>query len=81
MWAILEAIKTIKLSCLVNNKNMDLYLYNTLYVLKGGINLIFILKLRVKGAKMGFDDDDITITIKRTKFKAFLLHGLYAFNI
>jgi hypothetical protein len=30
---------------------------------------------------MGFNGDDITITIKGTKFKAFLLHGLYAFNI
>ena len=43
--AIPEAIGTIKLSCLVNNKNVDLYLYDTLYVLKGGVNLISMLKL------------------------------------
>ena len=60
---------------------MDLYLYNTLYVLKKGVNLIFILKLQVKGAKMGFNNDDITITIKKTKFKVSLLYSLYAFNI
>ena len=30
---------------------------------------------------MGFNSDDITITIKRIKFKAFLLHSLYTFNI
>ena len=81
MRAILEAIRTIKLSCLINNKNIDLYLYNTLYVLKGGVNLISILKLWAKGAKMGFNNDNITITIKGTKFKAFLLYSLYAFNI
>jgi len=80
--AILEVIGTIKLSYIVNNKNVDLYLYNTLYVPNGGINLIFILKLRAKGAKIGFNnDDDITITIKGTKFKASLLYRLYAFNI
>ena len=78
---ILEVIGTIKLSCLVNNKNIDLYLYNTLYILKGGVNLISILKLQAKGAKMGFNNDDITITIKRTKFKASLLYSLYTFNI
>jgi len=78
---ILEAIRTIKLSCLINNKNVDLYLYNTLYVLEGGVNLISILKLRAKGVKIGFNDDDITITIKGTKFKVSLLYGLYAFNI
>ena len=60
---------------------MDLYLYNTLYILKKSVNLIFILKLQVKGAKMGFNDDDITITIKGIKFKAFLFYGLYAFDI
>jgi hypothetical protein len=62
---------------------MDLYLHNTLYVLNRGVNLIFILKLRAKGAKIGFNnnDDDITVTIKGTKFKAFLLHGLYTFDI
>ena len=81
MQAILKVIKIMKLSCLVNNKNIDLYLYDTLYILKGGINLIFILKLQAKGAKMGFNGDDITITIKGTKFKASLLHSLYAFNI
>ena len=64
MWAILKVIRIIKLSYLVNNKNMDLYLYNTLYVLKGGVNLISISKLRAKGVKMGFNNDDITITIK-----------------
>jgi hypothetical protein len=77
----LKAIRTIKLSCLINNKNVDLYLHNTLYVLKGGVNLISILKLRVKGVKIGFNDNDITITIKGIKFKASLLYGLYAFNI
>ena len=76
-----EAIGTMKLSCLVDNKNVDLYLHNTLYVPEGGVNLISMSKLRAKGAKMGFDDDDITITIKGTKFKASLLHGLYAFDI
>jgi hypothetical protein len=83
VWAILKAIKTIKLSCIVNDKNMDLYLYNTLYVLNGSVNLISILKLRAKGAKIGFnnDDNDITVTIKGIKFKAFLLYKLYAFNI
>ena len=30
---------------------------------------------------MGFDNDDITITIKGTTFKAFLFYGLYAFDI
>ena len=60
---------------------MDLYLYNTLYILKGGVNLIFILKLQAKGAKMGFNNDNITIIIKGTKFKASLLYSLYAFNI
>ena len=79
--AIPEAIGTMKLSCLVDNKNVDLYLHNTLYVPEGGVNLISMSKLRAKGAKMGFDDDDITITIKGTKFKASLLHGLYAFDI
>ena len=80
--AIPEAIGTMKLSCLVDNKNVDLYLHDTLYVLEGGINLISILKLRAKGAKIGFDDDDdITVTIKGTKFKASLLYGLYAFDI
>ena len=80
-WATLEAIRTIKLSCLVNNKNIDLYLYNTLYILEGGVNLIFILKLRTKEVKMGFNNNDITITIKEIKFKASLLYSLYAFNI
>ena len=70
-----------KLSCLINNKNIDLYLYNTLYILKGGVNLIFILKLQAKGVKMGFNSDNITITIKGTKFKVSLLYSLYAFNI
>ena len=70
-----------KLSYLINNKNIDLYLYDTLYVLKGGVNLISMLKLQAKEAKMGFNSDDITITIKETKFKASLLYGLYAFNI
>jgi hypothetical protein len=81
--AILEVIRTIKLSCIVNDKNIDLYLYNTLYVLNRGVNLIFISKLRAKGVKIGFNNDDnnITVTIKGIKFKAFLLHGLYAFNI
>ena len=61
---------------------MDLYLYNTLYVLNRGVNLISILKLWAKGAKIGFNDDNnITVTIKETKFKASLLYGLYAFNI
>ena len=81
MRVILEVIRIIKLSYLVDNKNIDLYLYDTLYVLKGDINLIFMLKLRAKGAKMGFNSDDITIIIKGTKFKASLLHGLYAFDI
>jgi hypothetical protein len=76
-----EVIRTIKLSCLINNKNIDLYLYNTLYIPKGGVNLISISKLRAKGAKMGFNSDNIIITIKGTKFKVSLLHGLYAFNI
>jgi len=79
--AILEAIGTIKLSYLINNKNVDLYLYNTLYVLEGGINLISILKLRAKGVKLGFDNNNITITIKGIKFKASLFYSLYAFNI
>ena len=48
---------------------MDLYLYNTLYILKKGVNLIFILKLQVKGVKMGFNNDDITITIKKQNLK------------
>ena len=43
--AILEAIGTIKLSYIVNDKNVDLYLYNTLYILNRGINLISMLKL------------------------------------
>ena len=60
---------------------MDLYLYNTLYILKENINLIFILKLRAKGVKMGFNNNNITITIKKIKFKVFLFYGLYAFNI
>ena len=30
---------------------------------------------------MGFNGDDITITIKGIKFKVSLLYGLYAFNI
>ena len=60
---------------------MDLYLYNTLYILKGGVNLISILKLQVKGAKMGFNNNDITITIKEIKFKVSLLYSLYAFDI
>jgi hypothetical protein len=81
--AILEVIKTIKLSCIVNDKNVDLYLYNTLYVPNGGVNLIFMLKLRAKGAKIGFNnnDNDITVTIKGIKFKASLLYGLYTFDI
>jgi hypothetical protein len=78
---ILEVIRTIKLTCLINNKNIDLYLYDTLYILKGGVNLIFILKLQVKGAKMGFNNNNITITIKGMKFKASFLYSLYAFNI
>ena len=81
MQAILKAIRTIKLSCFINNKNMDLYLYNTLYILKRGVNLIFILKLWAKGAKMGFNNNNITITIKGIKFKVFLFHSLYTFNI
>ena len=60
---------------------MDLYLYNTLYVLKENINLISILKLQVKRAKMGFNNNNITITIKGIKFKVSLLYSLYAFNI
>jgi hypothetical protein len=62
---------------------MDLYLYNTLYVLNRGINLIFILKLRAKGAKIGFNNNNnnITVTIKGIKFKVSLLYGLYTFNI
>ena len=81
--AIPEVIGTIKLSYLINNKNVDLYLYNTLYIPNRGVNLIFMLKLWAKGAKIGFDDDDdnITVTIKGTKFKASLLYGLYAFDI
>ena len=81
MWAILKVIRTIKLSYLINNKNINLYLYNTLYVLKGGVNLIFILKLQAKGAKIGFNGNNITITMKEIKFKASLLYSLYAFNI
>jgi hypothetical protein len=69
------------LSYVVNNKNVDLYLYNTLYVLNRGVNLIFILKLWAKGVKIGFNDNNITITIKGTKFKASLLYSLYTFNI
>ena len=80
VWAIPEAIGTIKLSCLVNNKNIDLYLYDTLYILEGGVNLISILKLRAKGVKIGFNNNNITITIKGIKFKASLFYGL-AFNI
>ena len=79
--ATLEVIKTIKLSYFIDNKNIDLYLYNTLYILKGGVNLISISKLWVKGVKMGFDDNNITITIKETKFKASLLYSLYTFDI
>jgi hypothetical protein len=81
--AILKAIKTIKLSCIINDKNIDLYLYNTFYVLNRGVNLISILKLWVKRAKIGFNDDDndITVTIKGIKFKASLLYRLYTFNI
>ena len=30
---------------------------------------------------MGFNNDDITITIKGIKFKVSLFYGLYAFNI
>ena len=60
---------------------MNLYLYNTLYILKRGINLIFILKLWVKGVKMGFNNNNITITIKEIKFKVFLFYCLYTFNI
>ena len=60
---------------------MDLYLYNTLYVLKGGVNLIFISKLQAKGVKIGFNNNDITITIKEIKFKVSLFYGLYAFDI
>ena len=56
---------------------MDLYLYNTLYILKGGINLIFISKLRAKEVKIRFDNNNITITIKGIKIKIFLLYGLY----
>ena len=81
MRVILKIIKTIKLSCFINNKNIDLYLYNALYVLKGGVNLIFILKLWVKGVKMGFNNNNITIIIKEIKFKVSLLHSLYTFNI
>ena len=60
---------------------MDLYLYNTLYILKGVSNLIFMLKLWAKGIKIGLDNDNITITIKGTKFEVFLLYSLYVFNI
>ena len=81
MWVILKVIRIIKLSYLINNKNIDLYLYNTLYILKGGINLIFISKLQAKGVKMGFNNNDITIIIKGIKFKVFLFYGLYAFDI
>ena len=80
-WAIPEAIGTMKLSCVINNKNMDLYLHNTLYVPNRGVNLISMSKLQAKGVKMGFNDNNITITIKGTKFKASLFYGLYAFNI
>ena len=52
---------------------MDLYLYNTLYIPKEGVNLILILKLRAKKAKKGFNNNNITITIKGIKFKVFLL--------
>jgi hypothetical protein len=79
--AILKAIRTIKLSCFINNKNIDLYLYNTLYILNRSINLIYTLKLWAKEVKIGFNNDDITITIKGMKFKAFLLYSLYTFNI
>ena len=79
--AILKAIKTIKRSCLINNKNIDLYLYDILYILKGGVNLISISKLQVKEAKMGFNSNDITIIIKGIKFKASLLYSLYTFDI
>ena len=30
---------------------------------------------------MGFNNDNITITIKEIKFKAFLFYSLYTFNI
>ena len=30
---------------------------------------------------MGFNNNNITITVKEIKFKVFLLHSLYAFNI
>ena len=60
---------------------MDLYLYNTLYMLKGGINLIFISKLRAKEVKIGFNNNSITITIKGIKIKIFLFYGLYIFDI
>ena len=81
VWVTSEAIGTMKLSCLINNKNVDLFLHDTFYVSEGGVNLIFMLKLWAKGVKMGFDDNNITITVKGTKFKAFLFHGLYAFDI
>jgi hypothetical protein len=43
--AILEVIRTMKLSCIINNENVNLYLYDTLYILNRGVNLISILKL------------------------------------
>ena len=79
--AILKVIKTIKLSYLVNNKNIDLYLYNTLYILKGGINLIFILKLWAKRVKIDFNNNNITITIKKfLKYLYFMAYMLLIFN-
>ena len=60
---------------------MDLYLYNTFYVVKGGVNLMFILKLPAKEVKIGFDNNNITITIKGIKIKVSLRYSLYAFNI
>ena len=66
---MLKVIRTIKLSCFINNKNVDPYLYNTLCILKGGIDLISILKLWAKGTEMGFNNNNITITIKGINLK------------
>ena len=38
-------------------------------------------KLQAKEVKMGFNNNDITITIKEIKFKVSLFYSLYTFNI
>ena len=52
-WVTPGAIGTIKLSCFVNNKNVNLYLHDTLYVSEKDVNLIFMSKLGQKEQKWG----------------------------